>query len=126
MHFTPTSASWLNMVERFFRDISEKRIKRDSFTSVAELELAIDLYIADHNAHPKPFIWTASASDILAKVTRAKAALTGVQRYVHNRAAHHTRRSPWRRRATGSRRRRRRRPSSPSRSLHHFARSPPP
>jgi transposase len=75
MHFTPTSASWLNMVERFFRDISENRIKRDSFTSVAELELAIDLYIAHHNAHPKPFIWTASASDILAKVTQAKAAL---------------------------------------------------
>jgi hypothetical protein len=45
MHFTPTSASWLNMVERFFRDLSENRIKRDSFTSVAELELAIDLYI---------------------------------------------------------------------------------
>jgi transposase len=75
MHFTPTSASWLNMVERFFRDLSDKRIKRDSFTSVAELELAINLYIADHNAHPKPFIWTATASDILAKVTRAKAAL---------------------------------------------------
>jgi transposase len=75
MHFTPTGASWLNMVERFFRDISENRIKRDSFTSVAELELAIDLYIAHHNANPKPFIWTASASDILAKVTRAKAAL---------------------------------------------------
>jgi transposase len=75
MHFTPTSASWLNMVERFFRDISENRIKRDSFTSVAELELAIDLYIAHHNANPKPFIWTASASDVLAKVTRARAAL---------------------------------------------------
>jgi transposase len=80
MHFTPTSASWLNMVERFFRDISENRIKRDSFTSVAELELAIDLYIAKHNAHPKPFIWTATASDILAKVTRAKAALAAVAR----------------------------------------------
>ena len=80
MHFTPTSASWLNMVERFFRDISENRIKRDSFTSVAELELAIDLYIADHNAQPKPFVWTASASDILAKVTRAKAALAGAAR----------------------------------------------
>jgi transposase len=76
MHFTPTSASWLNMVERFFRDISERRIRRDSFSSVAELELAIELYIADHNAHPKPFIWTASATDILAKVTRAKAALS--------------------------------------------------
>jgi hypothetical protein len=69
MHFTPTSASWLNMVERFFRDISESRIKRDSFTRVAELELAIDLYIARHNAHPKPFIWTAAASDILARLT---------------------------------------------------------
>ena len=78
MHFTPTGASWLNMVERFFRDLSENRIKRDSFTSVAELEMAIELYIADHNARPKPFIWTASASDILAKVTRAKAALKAV------------------------------------------------
>ncbi|MBT2304203.1 transposase, partial [Variovorax paradoxus] len=75
MHFTPTSASWLNMVERFFRDISENRIRRDSFTSVPELELAIDLYVEHHNANPKPFIWTASANDILAKVTRAKAAL---------------------------------------------------
>jgi transposase len=75
MHFTPTSASWLNMVERFFRDITDKRIRRDSFTSVAELELAIDLYVAHHNIKPKPFIWTASAKDILAKVTRAKAAL---------------------------------------------------
>ena len=75
MHFTPTSASWLNMVERFFRDITDKRIRRDSFTSVAELELAIDLYVAHHNIDPKPFIWTARATDILAKVTRAKAAL---------------------------------------------------
>ena len=75
VHFTPTSSSWLNMVERFFRDISENRIRRDSFTSVPELELAIDLYVIHHNANPKPFIWTASASDILAKVTRAKAAL---------------------------------------------------
>ena len=78
MHFTPTGASWLNMVERFFRNITDKRIRRDSFTSVAELELAIDLYIADHNIDPTPFIWTASASDILAKVTRAKAALAAI------------------------------------------------
>ena len=75
MHFSPTSASWLNMVERFFRDISENRIRQDSFTSVAEVELAIDLYVAHHNINPKPFIWTATASDILAKVTRAKKAL---------------------------------------------------
>jgi transposase len=80
MHFTPTSASWLNMVERFFRDISENRIKRDSFTSVAELEQAIAHYIEHHNHNPKPFIWTASAADILAKVTRAKATLARARR----------------------------------------------
>ena len=75
---TPTSAAWLIMVERFFRDITDKRIRRDSFTSVAELELAIELYVAQHNIDPKPFIWTATASDILSKVTRAKAALAAV------------------------------------------------
>ena len=65
---TPTGPSWLKMVERFFSDIT------DRFTSVPELELAIDLYVAQHNIEPKPSIWTASASDILAKVTLAKAA----------------------------------------------------
>jgi transposase len=80
MHFTPTGASRLNMVERFFRNITDKRIRRDCFTSVPELELAIDMYVAKHNADPKPFIWTASASDILAKVTRAKAALAAASR----------------------------------------------
>ncbi len=75
MHFTPPGASWLNMVERFFRDISDKRIHRDSFTGMAELELAVDLYVAQHNVDPKTFIWTASAPDILAKVTRAKVTL---------------------------------------------------
>jgi transposase len=75
MHFTPTSASWLNRVERFFRDITDKRIRRGVYTSVAELEAAINEYITAHNAKPKPFIWTAKASDILAKVTRARAAL---------------------------------------------------
>jgi transposase len=75
LHFTPTSSSWLNMVERFFRDITDKRIRRGVFTSVSELEAAINEYIAVHNAKPKPFIWTAKASDILAKVTRARAVL---------------------------------------------------
>jgi transposase len=75
LHFTPTSSSWLNMVERFFRDITDKRIRRGVFTSVPELEAAINEYIAAHNAKPKPFIWTAKASDILAKVTRARAVL---------------------------------------------------
>jgi transposase len=75
MHFTPTSSSWLNMVERFFRDITDKRIRRGAFASVPELEAAIHDYIAAHNANPKPFIWTAKANDILAKVTRARSAL---------------------------------------------------
>jgi transposase len=75
MHFTPTSSSWLNMVERFFRDITDKQIRRGVFRSVPELEVAINEYIATHNANPKPFIWTAKASDILAKVTRARAKL---------------------------------------------------
>lgn len=54
MHFTPTGASWLNMVERLFRDITENRIRRDCFASV--LELAIDIYVAQHNIEPMPFI----------------------------------------------------------------------
>src|SRR5450756_2533833 len=71
MHFTPTSASWLNMVERFFRDISERRLRRGVFTSVHELVTAIDDYVVHHNTSPKPFIWTKSARDILQKVIRA-------------------------------------------------------
>ena len=74
-HFTPTSASWLNMVERFFRDLSEKAIKRGSFYNVDDLIGAITEYINQHNENPKPFIWTASARDILAKVKRARTAL---------------------------------------------------
>lgn len=74
-HFTPTSASWLNMVERFFRDITDKAIKRGSFYNVNDLIAAIYEYINEHNLNPKPFIWTASANDILAKVKRARAKL---------------------------------------------------
>ena len=76
IHFTPTSASWLNMVERFFRDISENRLRRGVFTSVPELTAAIKEYIAVHNENPKPFIWTAKASDILQKVIRANSRLS--------------------------------------------------
>lgn len=79
MHFTPTSASWLNMVERFFRDISENRLRRGVFTSVPELVAAINAYIAQHNRNPKPFIWTKSARDILQKVIRANSRLTAKQ-----------------------------------------------
>jgi transposase len=79
MHFTPTSASWLNMVERFFRDISEKRLRRGVFTCVPELTAAIDEYVAHHNTNPKPFIWTKSARDILQKVIRANSRLSSKQ-----------------------------------------------
>ena len=74
-HFTPTSASWLNMIERFFRDLSEKALKRGIFYNVDDLVGAINEYINAHNENPKPFIWTASATDILAKVKRARAVL---------------------------------------------------
>jgi transposase len=79
MHFTPTSASWLNMVERFFRDLSENQLRRAAFRSVPELVCTIEQYVEKHNRHPKPFIWTAKASDILAKVTRARAKLNKMQ-----------------------------------------------
>lgn len=79
LHFTPTSASWLNMVERFFRDLTTRRVRAGIFKSLAELEAAITDYLRAHNARPKPFIWTAKAADILAKVTRAKTALVKSQ-----------------------------------------------
>ena len=75
VRFTPTSASWLNMVERFFRDITQNRIRRGVFQDLEQLIMAIGDYINRHNQNPKPFIWTAKASDILEKVTRARAAL---------------------------------------------------
>jgi transposase len=71
VHFTPTSASWLNMVERFFRSISTDRLDRGVFRSVPELVSAIEEYITVHNQNPKPFVWTAKANDILQKVIRA-------------------------------------------------------
>ncbi len=79
MHFTPTSASWLNRVERFFRDITTQRLRRGVFTSVPELIDTIDEYIDHHNTKPKPFIWTKSARDILQKVIRANSRLSSKQ-----------------------------------------------
>jgi transposase len=72
LHFTPTSSSWLNMVERFFRDLSVNRLRRGTFGSVEELIQAIEQYLQANNQNPKPFIWTAKAKDILAKVSRAR------------------------------------------------------
>ena len=79
LHFTPTSASWLNMVERFFRDLTVNRLRRGAFRDVLELVTAIDDYVDHHNEHPKPFLWTASATDILEKVKRARRTLVNVQ-----------------------------------------------
>ena len=68
LHFTPTSASWLNLVERFFGMITEKRIRRGAFPSVASLEKAIEEYIEHYNSNPKPFVWTKTADEILETV----------------------------------------------------------
>lgn len=72
-HFTPTGSSWLNMVERFFRDLTVNQLRRGAFQSVADLTATIQQYLDNHNEKPKPVVWTAKASDILQKVTRAKA-----------------------------------------------------
>jgi transposase len=70
LHFTPTSASWLNLVERFFAEITAKRIRRGAFRSVQALEAAIREYLEHHNAAPRPFVWTATADLILNKVKK--------------------------------------------------------
>ena len=73
LHFTPTSTSWLNLVERWFRELSQKRLRRGVFRSVPELVQAIEAFVAAYNDHPQPFVWTASVETILAKVNRCKA-----------------------------------------------------
>jgi transposase len=75
LYFTPTSCSWLNMVERFFRDLTEKQLRRGVFGNVEELLESIGEYIDNHSRQPKRFIWAAKASDILEKVKRARMAL---------------------------------------------------
>ena len=79
LHFTPTSSSWLNMVERFFRDLTQNSLRRGVFRDVEDLITAIGNYIDKHNEQPKPFIWTAKAADILQKVTRARKVLDNRQ-----------------------------------------------
>jgi transposase/DNA-binding CsgD family transcriptional regulator len=75
VHFTPTASSWLNLVERWFRDLAEKRLRRGVFTSVGRLIEAIAEYVERHNRDPKAFVWTAKADKILEKVRRARAVL---------------------------------------------------
>ncbi|MBL0171903.1 MAG: IS630 family transposase [Gemmatimonadaceae bacterium] len=74
-HFTPTSASWLNLVERFFGELTERQIRRLAVTSVDQLIAAITAYIDRRNAHPTPFVWTATVQQILKKVGKANATL---------------------------------------------------
>jgi transposase len=78
-HFTPTSSSWLNLVERWFREITTKRIRRGSFASVTVLVEVIEEYIAHNNENPKPFIWTKTADQIIAKVRRGRVSLEAVR-----------------------------------------------
>jgi transposase len=79
MHFIPTSSSWLNLVERFFAEITGDKIRRGVFKSVAELEAAITDYLDRRNAAPKPFVWTKAADVILNKVERARITLADVK-----------------------------------------------
>ncbi len=74
-----TPSSWLNLIERWFREITDKRIRRGTFTSVRQLIRAIMDYIERHNTNPESFTWTAQVADILAKVQRARAVLNNVQ-----------------------------------------------
>jgi transposase len=75
LHFTPTSSSWLNMVERWFREITDKRIRRGSFSSVPELISAINEYLENHNQNPQVFVWSASVEKIFGKINKCKEAL---------------------------------------------------
>ncbi len=86
LHFTPTSSSWLNLVERWFRELTTKRLKRGSFASVGDLVDAIEAYIASHNNDPKPFVWTKTADEIIDKVKRGRVAL---QQTTVNPGTHH-------------------------------------
>ena len=79
LHFTPTSSSWLNLVERWFRELTDKAIRRGVFRSVPELIAAIEDYLQAHNTDPKPFVWTATAEDILEKVRRGRVTLQQVK-----------------------------------------------
>ena len=75
IHFIPTSSSWLNLVERWFREITDKRIRRGSFHNVAELIAAIEDYLKCHNQNPRVFAWKASADSIMTKIAKCKEAL---------------------------------------------------
>jgi len=78
-HFVPTSSSWLNLVERWFGELTSKRIRRGSFASVAELHKAIEEFLLAWNQNPKPFVWTATVESILTKLSRCRQTLENIQ-----------------------------------------------
>ena len=77
-HFTPTSASWLNAVEGFFAKLTRRRLRRGVFRSLVDLQAAINRYLADHNASPKPFIWSANPDTIIAAAGRGYETLDSI------------------------------------------------
>jgi transposase len=77
-HFTPTACSWLNAVETVFSALSRRRLRRGVFRSIVDLQAAINRYIEDHNATPKPFVWTADPDRVLAAVKRGKQTLESI------------------------------------------------
>ena len=79
LHFIPTSSSWLNLVERWFEELSQKAVRRGAFRSVADLERTIQEFMAAWNASPTPFVWTATVESILEKLARCRRRLEQVQ-----------------------------------------------
>ena len=75
LHFTPTSSSWVNLVEHWFKELTDKRLRRGVFTSVADLIAAIEKWVAHWNDDPKPLVWHTPAAQIIEKVQRGRAAL---------------------------------------------------
>jgi len=75
LHFTPTSSSWLNLIERWFRELTEKRLRRGSFACVPALIATIEDYLSNHNQNPRVFLWSASVDKILSKIAKCKEAL---------------------------------------------------
>ncbi len=76
LHFTPTSSSWTNLIERWFKELTDRRLRRGVFTSVSKLEAAIELWATHWNGDPKPFIWKVTAAEIIEKAQRGREALT--------------------------------------------------
>ena len=84
LHYTPTSSSWLNLIERWFKELTDKRLRRGAFTSVADLTEAITTWAKHWNENPKPFIWKATAEDIITKVQRGRATLHQIKTQTHH------------------------------------------